>query len=237
MVAGEGADFGAGDVGDRDGGGMGERGSGAGDELDGAFGEGSGFGQVFRFPAIDDEKEDEIVEGGGASFQLGLGAEALRELNGLAAGAEGFGGAILGVGEGELLAVAVQDFELLVDELIGVGREFPQGEVDAGGDDGRAGVAVDDERRVEGVGVCVDGGLPQRNGAGQGGDSGDVAGGIDVDLKLDGAFDARGASLGGVDDVGWGEGLVVDGGGRGRGGCLQEGQEHESDHGIHPGSG
>ncbi len=203
-VSGEGADFGAGDEGDGDGGSVGEGSSGAGDEVDSAVGIGFRFGEGSGAFAVDDEQEGEVVEGGGAGFELGLRGKADGEVDGLAAGGEGVGGAVLGVSEGELLAVGVEGGEELVDLLVGVRRELPEGEVDGGGDDGGGRVAVGDEGRVGGLPVGVDGGLAEEGGAGEGGDGGDVAGGVDVHLELDGAFDAGGAGFGGVGDGGEG---------------------------------
>lgn len=113
--------------------------------------------------------------------------------------------------ERKLLTACVEGLELPIDEEIGVGWELVEGEVDGRGDEGGGGVAVFEERAVGGARVGVESSLAEGDGAVQRFDLGDVTGGVDIDLKVDGSLDAGGFGLGGVRDCGDGEGLVLQG--------------------------
>ena len=139
-------------------------------------------------------------------------------------------GIVLG---GELLATRMQRLELRVHLHIGRGRRFAEIEVDSRGDDGRGGAIVLKKRLVGGVRVSVDGSLAEWLRPVERADGGDVAGGIDVDFKVDRSGDARGFCLGGVNDGGEGEWLVLN---RGCGGKLagleqRNSKECDEDHG------
>jgi hypothetical protein len=213
-VTGERTDLGAGDVGDGDcgtvRGAFGVGGEGL-NEIDGLACEEVGLRQVGGFFAVGDEDEDDVVEGGGVGFELKAGREVRGHVEGLAAGFESGGGPGGFGGLGELLAVGLEGLELHIDLLVGVGRKLFEREVDAGGDDGGGGFAMREDGPVGGAGVGVDGGLAEGFGTGERLDGGDATGGVDVDLKLDGALDAGLAGVGGVDDGGDGEGLVLNG--------------------------
>ena len=197
---------------------------GPGDEVDGLIGVAAGFGKVFGALAVGDEKQDEIVRGGGARLELYVGREALGGVDGLAADSKGFGIVV----DRELLAVGVLGSEAAVEGFGGVGSGFLEVKADAGGDDGGGGVASRDDGAIGGLGVGIDGCLAEALGPGEGVDSGDVAGGVYIDLKLDRALDAKVFGVGGIDDGGegegarpeWGWGPGFGGGGRVRGSRL-----------------
>ncbi len=178
-----------------------------GDEIDGAVGVCAGFRQVGGAFPVHDEQQDQIVEGGGADLQLGGWGKALGGLDGLATNIQG----VRGVVERVLLAAGMERLEGVVDEEVSVGWKLAKRKVDRGGDNCRAGAAVGDQRRIDGVRVGVHGGLAQQRGAAQRLDGGNVAGGVDVDLQRNVAFNARLASFVGIEHRWQSQGLVVDG--------------------------
>ena len=179
-VAGEGADFGAGDVGGGDGGFVRAGAREGVDERDSLIGEEAGFGELGRLFAGGDEEQDDVVVGGGAGFELGTRSEVLAHGEGLSAGVHGLW---IVVG-GELLATGVQGLESGVELHVVVGRGFVKREVDGRGDDGGGGDVVFEERPVGDAGVCLDGGLAELLRAVEGFDCRDFAGGVDVDFEV-----------------------------------------------------
>ena len=205
-VSGERANFGAGDVGDGDCRGVGVVVDSEVDEVDGLIGEDAGFGQAWRRFAGRDEQEDDVVVGGGMGFEIeGGGDEVARLVKGAATGGECVGRVL----SGELPAAFLEGLELRVHELVGVGRELVEREVDGGGDDCRGGHAFDENRAVGGVGVGVDGGLAEGDRSAECVDLGDLALRIDMDLELDGALDAGVLRVGRIGEGGAGEGFVL----------------------------
>ena len=229
-VAGKRANLGARNVGDRHGLGVGQRLAGSGNQIDGLIGVEAGFRQVVGAFAIDDKQQDEVVEGSGADLELRGRQEALGGLNGLTANVQG----IRGMVERGLLAAGVEGLEGAVDEEVRVGRKLLEREVDRGGDDRRAGAAVGDQRRVNGVRVGVDGGLAEQERSAERLDGGDVAGRVDVHLQGNVALDAGLASFVGVEHGRKSQGLVVDRGGGlcgGKNGAKREEKECKNLHG------